>query len=117
MYFVLAESSPMTWARAARHVIRYTLCPAFADVAHDDHSMAAAAADEPRKERKRTPRTALDPLVADAGGPSRMEIVSRALLAPFTHRRNESNRMLSERACRAVAPSRAELSEPQSRRC
>jgi division protein 1 len=69
---------------------------------------SSSARDRPDrdKEKKRHPRAALDPLVAaaaldaGAGGPSRMEIVSRALLAPFTtHRRSDSNKILSDRAC------------------
>jgi division protein 1 len=56
------------------------------------------------EQRKRNPRQALDPLVLEgagagvADGPSRMEIVSRAIMSPFSHRRNDSNRLLSERA-------------------
>jgi division protein 1 len=60
-------------------------------------------------DKKRNPRTALDPLLAGAlasvdTGPSRMEIVGRAILAPFSHRRNESNSILADRAHYYVIP-------------
>lgn len=65
-------------------------------------TMTSSADKRHEKEKKRNPRAALDPLVAppsaatSTGGASRMQMVGNALLAPFTSRRNDSNRMLAD---------------------
>ncbi|TFK57514.1 WD40 repeat-like protein [Heliocybe sulcata] len=65
----------------------------------------------PNKDKKRNPRAALDPLTTDAmagsstssSGPSKLEVVSKAIMAPF-HRRVDSNRILSELAPVIMTP-------------
>lgn len=58
----------------------------------------------PSHESKRqNARAALDPLVTESplapgtAGMSRMELVSKALLAPFNHRKSDSAKLLAER--------------------
>lgn len=57
--------------------------------------------DEERKDKKRNARAALDPLLTSsapqsASGPSRLDIVSRAIMAPFTHKRGDSTKIFSD---------------------
>lgn len=54
------------------------------------------------QEKKRNARTALDPILTESSsktgaGMSRMDFVSRALMAPFNHRKTDSANILSDR--------------------
>ncbi|KAH7930577.1 Trp-Asp repeat-containing protein [Leucogyrophana mollusca] len=57
-------------------------------------------------ERSKGARAALDPLVTDpsASGPSKMELVSKAIFAPFSHKKSDSSRILSDLAPVIMTP-------------
>lgn len=69
-------------------------------------SMAAEAHGRLPDERKRATRSALDPLITDASasGPSKLELVQKAFLAPFSHKKRDSTRILSDRMYQFVRP-------------
>lgn len=58
----------------------------------------------PSQESKRqNARAALDSITAETGaGMSRMELVSKALLAPFNHKKSDSTSILSERKYQVI---------------
>ncbi|KAG5646084.1 hypothetical protein DXG03_004507 [Asterophora parasitica] len=73
--------------------------------------MAAESKDRFSDEKKRTARSNLDPLVTggSSSGPSKLELVQKAFLAPFHNKKRDSTRILSDRAfsyiLRALTPS------------
>ncbi|KAF8887771.1 WD40-repeat-containing domain protein [Infundibulicybe gibba] len=66
---------------------------------HEAHS-------RPSGESKRNLRSTPDPLVTHTAtaGPSRLELVQKAFLAPFSHKKNESTRILSDLAPVIMTP-------------
>ena len=60
--------------------------------------------------RSENVRAAVDPLVTEpasgtASGRSKMELVSKALFAPFSHKKADSTRILSDRKSTPCTPS------------
>ncbi|KAF8060982.1 WD40-repeat-containing domain protein [Lyophyllum atratum] len=68
--------------------------------------MAAESKDRLHDERKRNARSTLDPLVTDgsSSGPSKLELVQKAFLAPFQHKKRDSTRILSDLAPVIMTP-------------
>jgi division protein 1 len=60
--------------------------------------MASDSGGRPSEDRKRNARAALDSLVTDtsAPGPSKLELVQKAIMAPFSHKKRDSTRILSD---------------------
>ncbi|KAG6814439.1 hypothetical protein H0H92_007443 [Tricholoma furcatifolium] len=68
--------------------------------------MAAETRGRRSDEKKRNTRSNLDPLVTDStsSGPSKLEIVQNALLAPFHHKKRDSTKILSDLAPVIMTP-------------
>lgn len=49
--------------------------------------------------KRRDPRAAVDDLAEGTSAKSKLDAVSHAILSPFTSRKTDSNRLLSDRAC------------------
>ena len=54
--------------------------------------------------KRREPRAAVDDLAEGTSRRSRLDAVSNAILSPFTSRKPDSNKLLSDRTSRRPAP-------------